>query len=134
MMCTSMISSLKIRWKLEVILHNMGNKWRMFHFFFSKKEKNRIWIDLSWIMEKIIGKVNKCNYWSLETTENFKKSQENVIKEANWVGMAILFLTPCGSKGCKVTSCKILRLKKIWRRAGVKPQACGPGFGRLDHT
>ena len=31
-------------------------------FFISKKGKNWIWIDLTWIMEKIMGKLNKCNY------------------------------------------------------------------------
>ena len=120
----AVISLLKIRLKLEVILHNFGNKWRMFHFFISKKEKNRIWIDLSWIMEKIIGKVNKCNYWSLDpkwtlnnislTTEHShdkannlvlfvftswqlkisRNLKKNVIKETNWVGGLLLMTHP----------------------------------------
>ena len=122
----AVISLLIIRLKLEIILHNLGNKWRMLHFLISKKEKSRIWIDLFWIVEKITGKLNKCNYWALDpkwalsyisfdhctlqwhtkwlifawffllTTENFKKSQENVIKESNKVGVAIFCIHPVG--------------------------------------
>ena len=36
-------------------------------------------------------------WFYLLTTENFKKSQENVIKEVNWIGVAILLFTPCSA-------------------------------------
>ena len=62
----AVISLLKIRLKLRIILHDLGNEWRMLHFLIRKKEKNMIWIDISWIMEKIIGKLNKCNHWALD--------------------------------------------------------------------
>ena len=39
-------SSLKVRLKLGVILHNLGNEWIIVYFVISKKEKHRIWINL----------------------------------------------------------------------------------------
>ena len=62
----TVISLLKIRLKLRYILHNLYNKWKMLNFLSIKREKNRIWIDLSWIMDKIIGKLNKRNYIALD--------------------------------------------------------------------
>ena len=66
------ISLLEIRLKLKVILQNLGNKWRMVHFQSIKRRKNRIWIDLSWIMGKIIGNVLKMQLLSLKSKKNFK--------------------------------------------------------------
>ena len=66
------ISSLEIRLNLGVILQNLGNKWRMVHFQSIKRRKNRIWIDLSWIMGKIIGNVLNIQIFSLKPKRNLK--------------------------------------------------------------
>ena len=95
-------------------------------FLISIKGKNKIWIDLSWLIEKIIGGLNKCNYWALDpkwTLDNISLTTEhsndilnsyglfgftcwqlkisanlkkNVIKEANWVGGPLLMSHPIG--------------------------------------
>ena len=85
----TVISLVEIRLKLEVILHNMGIKWRMLHFFDSKKDKNRIWIGPNWKMEKLLGKLNKSNHWAFDpkwilnnirlTTEHSYNVQNNLV-------------------------------------------------------
>ena len=119
-----MIPLLEISSKLGFILHNLGKKWKILHFLSAKSEENRIWIDISWIMEKNTGKLNKCNYWALDpkwtldnislTTEHsldileslvlfsftclkmkFSRNlKKDEIKEANWVG-SITYDSPC---------------------------------------
>ena len=121
----TVISLLKLRLKLGFVVHNLGNRWKMWHFFIIIKEKSRIWTDLSWLMEEIVRKRNKCNYWALHpkytlgnislTTDhsnyilnslvlfsficwelkNSRNLKKNVIKEANWVGGAITYDSPC---------------------------------------
>ena len=103
-------SSLKIRSKLEFFLHNLGNEWKMLHFFRGKRGKNRFWIDFYQIMEKNHRKAEKMqllsyrskmdpwqykfDHWALQwyakqlsfvwfymlTTEKFKKSHEKCSK------------------------------------------------------
>ena len=68
----TVISLLEIRLKLKVILQNLGNKWRMVHFQSIKRRKNRIWIDLSWIMGKMIGNVLNIQIFSLKPKRNLK--------------------------------------------------------------
>ena len=75
----TLIPLLEISSKLGSILHNLGKKWKILHFLSVKCEENRIWIDISWIMEKNTGKLKKCNYWALDpkwTLDNISLTTE----------------------------------------------------------
>ena len=39
---------------------------KVLHFFHHYKGKNRIWINLSWIMEKFKAKLKRLDYWALD--------------------------------------------------------------------
>ena len=57
---------LKIRLKLVVIFHILCKTWKTIYIFITKNWKNRILISLSWVMEKIIGQLQKYDKWDLD--------------------------------------------------------------------
>ena len=102
------ISLLKYGLKLADILHDLGNKWRILHFLIRKEEKNMIWIDISCIMEKIIGKLNKCNHWALDPKSTLNNISLTTEHSHDIPNNLLLFVFTSWQL-------KILRnLKKIW--------------------
>ena len=120
----TLISLLEIGLKLGIILHDLGNEWKILNLLIKKSRKIRIWIDLSWLTTKIKGKLKKCNHWPLDpkwtldnkilTTEYShgrpnnlvlfgftfwqlkieKNPMQNVIEEANLVGGPFFYWHP----------------------------------------
>ena len=113
----TVISFLKIRLKLGIILHNLGNKWRMLFFLSIKRKK---WdLDKSLLNNrKKYRKAKRCNYWALHpkaTLDNISLDTEHSQDVTN--NLVLIVFTCWKQKNYKISHEKCNERGKLDRGA-----------------